>query len=312
MSESNTTEPTRSDLSVGGRRLSYVDFGGAGRPVLAVHGHLDQGVMWKDLAAALAPQWRVIAPDQRGHGHSDRAADYSRGGVIGDLAELIERLDLGPMAVLGHSLGGLNAFQLAARRPDLVQAMIIEEIGAVISGPGTLEFLLGAPYHAEAREELIKGLGRPPHVRAPPTAVGRRHLEAAVPPRGHGRIRARQPRRPLGGLAGHRLPRAAPPRPGKPPHRRTGRADGRQRPNTNWSPSPADHFLHVQDPDHFHAAIRDFLAAVYTLNIQSSARAPMGADIEFLDEIAKGSRNSPKAMLTRFESALSRGLRPII
>ena len=264
MSERNTAEPTRSDLSIGGRRLSYVDFGGAGRPVLAVHGHLDQGVMWKDLAAALAPQWRVIAPDQRGHGHSDRAADYSREGYVGDLAELIEHLDLGPMAVLGHSLGGLNTFQLAARRPDLVQAMIIEEIGAVISGPSRLEFLLGAPYQAETREELIKGLGP-----AGPMFAHR------LLPLDDGTWRL--PFHPEDMVASERanqgdhwadwlatdcpalllLGRESPLTAGQ------GEQMAARRPNTQLVTLAADHFLHVQDPDHFHAAIREFLAAVY-------------------------------------------------
>ena len=47
---------------------------------------------------------------------------------------------------LGHSLGGLNAYQLAARHPHLVRALIIEEMGAVLSGPSHLDFLLASPY----------------------------------------------------------------------------------------------------------------------------------------------------------------------
>ncbi len=75
---------TRAELVIDGRRLSYVDFGGHGRPLLALHGHLSEGASFAALAAEPAPDWRVIAPDQRGHGESDRAADYSRDGYIAD------------------------------------------------------------------------------------------------------------------------------------------------------------------------------------------------------------------------------------
>lgn len=151
--------PVRRELSIDGRRLSYLDFGGSGRPLLALHGHLDEGTMWTALAAALAPHWRVIAPDQRGHGESDRAADYSREGYVSDVTALLEHLNPGPVVALGHSLGGLNAYQLAARHPRLVRALIIEEVGAVLSGPSRLEFLLASPYRANTREELAAGLG---------------------------------------------------------------------------------------------------------------------------------------------------------
>jgi pimeloyl-ACP methyl ester carboxylesterase len=155
----STHSPVRASLDLGGRRLSYLDFGGPGRPLLALHGHLDQGAMWSELAAALGPDWRVIAPDQRGHGQSDRAPDYSRDGYISDAAALLAHLDVRQVVALGHSLGGLNAFQLAARHPHLVSALIIEEIPAVITGPSRLDFLLASPYQAAARAELIEGLG---------------------------------------------------------------------------------------------------------------------------------------------------------
>jgi pimeloyl-ACP methyl ester carboxylesterase len=50
------------------------------------------------------------------------------------LAAAIIGLGLAPAFVLGHSQGGLNAYQLAARRPELVRALVIEDIGAAITG----------------------------------------------------------------------------------------------------------------------------------------------------------------------------------
>jgi len=151
--------PARGELDVDGRRLSYLDFGGPGRVLLALHGHLSEGLAFADLARELFPEWRVIAPDQRGHGESGRTGDYSREGYVADAVALLCHLDLGPVVVLGHSLGGINAYQLAAWHPELVSALIVEDVGTVLEGPNYLSFCLGWPYEAPTREELIEGLG---------------------------------------------------------------------------------------------------------------------------------------------------------
>lgn len=162
MSQGTTPQhlnPARGELDIAGRRLSYVDFGGPGRVLLALHGHLSEGSSFADLALALSPEWRVVAPDQRGHGDSDRAADYSRQGYVADLVALLGHLDLGPVVALGHSLGGRNAYQLAAWRPELVSAFVVEDIGAVLEGPNLLSFCLDWPYESPTREALVAGLG---------------------------------------------------------------------------------------------------------------------------------------------------------
>ncbi|WP_407658396.1 alpha/beta fold hydrolase [Kitasatospora acidiphila] len=95
----------RAELTIDGRRLSYLDFGGTGRPLVALHGHLSEGAVFTHLAQAVGPEWRVIAPDQRGQGESDRADDYSRDGYLGDLLALLDHLGLDRVVLLGHSLG---------------------------------------------------------------------------------------------------------------------------------------------------------------------------------------------------------------
>ncbi|WP_078910672.1 alpha/beta fold hydrolase [Streptomyces sp. NRRL S-87] len=140
-----------------GRRLSYVDFGGTGRPVLALHGHYQEAASFARLARDLGPEWRLIAPDQRGHGHSDRAPDYAREGYVADAAALLEHLGTGPAVVLGHSLGGVNAYQLAARRPDLVAALVVEDIGAEVDADNS--FVLAWPHRAPTRDALLAALG---------------------------------------------------------------------------------------------------------------------------------------------------------
>ncbi|MFJ6723207.1 alpha/beta fold hydrolase [Streptomyces sp. NPDC091259] len=144
-------------MTVDGRSLSYLDFGGPGRPLLALHGHFNEGRTFTKLAQALAPDWRVVAPDQRGHGFSDRAADFSRDGYVNDAAALIAHLGLTQVVVLGHSLGGVNAYQLAARYPRLVSALIVEDIGAEIDDD--LSFCLTWPHRVPTRTALVERLG---------------------------------------------------------------------------------------------------------------------------------------------------------
>ncbi|MEU7850438.1 alpha/beta hydrolase [Micromonospora parva] len=147
----------REFFTVGGRRLSYLDFGGPGSPLLALHGHYNEASAFAPLAEALAPRWRVIALDQRGHGASDRAESYERDDYLADVAEFHQHLKVGPAAVLGHSLGGVNAYQYASRHADRVTALIVEDIGAVVDCDWS--FTTSLPRHASSRDELASALG---------------------------------------------------------------------------------------------------------------------------------------------------------
>ncbi|GAA0273644.1 alpha/beta hydrolase [Streptomyces polychromogenes] len=147
----------REYFTAGGRRLSYLDFGGPGKPLLALHGHYNEASAFAPLARALAPSRRVIALDQRGHGESDPADGYGREDYAADLLALHRHLGFGPVAVLGHSLGGVNAYQFAARHPDRVERLIVEDIGAVVDCDWSFTTRLPPP--APSRQALAEALG---------------------------------------------------------------------------------------------------------------------------------------------------------
>jgi pimeloyl-ACP methyl ester carboxylesterase len=115
-------------LDIRGVRLCCVDFGGEGPPVLLLHGLAGRANEWRSTAVWMTESYRVLALDQRGHGMSDKdVSDYSRGAYVEDVVAVIQRLGLGPVVLVGQSMGGLNAFLAAARRPDLARALVVVE-----------------------------------------------------------------------------------------------------------------------------------------------------------------------------------------
>ncbi len=113
-------------------RLLVHEYGDAARPVLLVlHGITDSGQCWTDLVDRLGSAYRIVAPDALGHGASDRftAEELASDDPIQYMYAALETLleDLGPALLLGHSMGGGLAAGLAARRPDLVRAVVLED-----------------------------------------------------------------------------------------------------------------------------------------------------------------------------------------
>lgn len=154
-------------VRVRGRMLSWVDFGGVGPTVLALHGSFGRGTVFAPLADRLRRAARVVALDQRGHGLADHGGPFTRAEFVADAAAVIDRLGSDPVVVLGHSLGGITAYQLAARHPERVRALIIEDVGAVMRRPEVLHPVLdvrGWPRFAPTREafaEAIRAHGVP-------------------------------------------------------------------------------------------------------------------------------------------------------
>ncbi|MEU8462601.1 alpha/beta hydrolase [Streptomyces sp. NPDC029003] len=258
----------RHTLRIDDRTLSYLDFGGPGRPLLALHGGMSEGLAFTGLAGALGDAWRVIAPDQRGHGDSGRAGDYHRAGYVEDAVALLDHLGLdAPVALLGYSLGGLNAVHLAAAHPGRISALVnIDAAVGVDPADGAwTEFLRGMRYSAPTREELLAAAG----------PVGSAFVEQALRPLPDGGWRlpfhpqdmldsveacrgdhwaawlgSSCPALLVHGTRSTSLPQA--------------QADAMttRRPGTTYAPLDGDHFLPFTDPDGVHGAVGKFLASL--------------------------------------------------
>jgi pimeloyl-ACP methyl ester carboxylesterase len=116
-----------------GLKLNYLDWGSEGAPLLLlVHGSQDHARSWDWVARALSPEWRVIAPDLRGHGDSDWSADgaYLSSYHLLDLADLIDALGADQLSIVGHSFGGNISARYTAAFPDRVRRLaLVDGIG---------------------------------------------------------------------------------------------------------------------------------------------------------------------------------------
>ncbi|MEV0782636.1 alpha/beta hydrolase [Streptomyces sp. NPDC050423] len=104
--------------------------------VLMLHGLMGRASHWASTTRWLAERHRAVGLDQRGHGRSDKPADgsYTRDAYVADAEAAIEQLDLGPVTLVGHAMGALTAWQLAAKRPDLVRGLVICDMRASALG----------------------------------------------------------------------------------------------------------------------------------------------------------------------------------
>jgi pimeloyl-ACP methyl ester carboxylesterase len=148
------TDP--SFLTLRGRRFAHLDSGGDGPAVLALHGHFGRAAAFAPLARALGGRHRVVALDQRGHGHSAGGGPFTPGDYAADAAAYLDALGTGPVAVVGHSMGGIVAVLLAAHRPDLVRDLIVVDIGMTNREPEVRPVLdvSAWPRRAATRAEL--------------------------------------------------------------------------------------------------------------------------------------------------------------
>ena len=131
-----------------GREIAFIRWGGGGgAPVLLLHGVTDSAECWGSVVRHLVGGRPVVAVDARGHGRTPLGAGpFSIGALASDAAEVLRTIVGQPALVVGHSLGGLVAEELALTEPGLVAGLVLED-PAWVTGPPTPgsapEFLRG-------------------------------------------------------------------------------------------------------------------------------------------------------------------------
>jgi pimeloyl-ACP methyl ester carboxylesterase len=116
-------------IDTGGPRQRQHAVIGGGPLLLLVHGWPENWYAWRVLMPALAPDFQVIAVDQRGIGLTDKPQDgYDTGTLAGDLVALMDTLGHQRFAVVGHDTGLTIGYALAADHPDRVDRVAFAEV----------------------------------------------------------------------------------------------------------------------------------------------------------------------------------------
>jgi 3-oxoadipate enol-lactonase len=138
-------------VRTGGQLIHYRLDGPAGAPVLSFANSLGTDHrIWDAVAARLAPRFRLLRYDMRGHGLSDApAGDYSLDQHIADLAGLLDATGIGRTVLIGISVGGLIAQGFALAHPDRLAGLVLLDTAARIGDAG----------HWQARADRVREAG---------------------------------------------------------------------------------------------------------------------------------------------------------
>lgn len=126
-------------IALNGLRFHYRDWENEGAATLILlHALGRHARAWDPFARAMNERYRVLAIDQRGHGETEWASDYSRERMIEDLEAFVCSLRLERFALLGHSMGARVAYAYAAAHPESVARLVIVDIGPEIGVAGAM------------------------------------------------------------------------------------------------------------------------------------------------------------------------------
>jgi pimeloyl-ACP methyl ester carboxylesterase len=132
---------------VNGIRLHYLA-AGRGDPVVLLHGFAQTSHMWRPLIAELSGRHTVIAPDLRGFGQSAAPADgYTKAAMAQDVHALLNSLKLDRVRLVGHDIGLMVAYALAAQYPQAVDRLVLMEAFLPGVGDWNSVFLLRDLWH---------------------------------------------------------------------------------------------------------------------------------------------------------------------
>ena len=163
--EAWTAAQSETTVSVDGHDLSvayYEDAPDAGSdepPVVFVHGIPTWSYLWRDVATAVAEDRRVVVPDMVGYGNSAMHEGFDRSIRAQEqmLADLVDQVADGEVALVAHDIGGGVALRYAAHHPDQVSELVVSNGVCYDSWPVDFVSNLGLPSTAAAPHDEVMG-----------------------------------------------------------------------------------------------------------------------------------------------------------
>lgn len=148
--------------SIHGHQIAFREAGDPAAPtVVLIHGMAGSATTWREAMPELAGRYHVVAPDLLGHGRSDKpAGDYSLGNHASLVRDLMVNLGVERATIVGQSLGGGVAMQLAYQFPELCERLVLVNSGGLGRDVNLLLRLLSLP-----GAELVLSVAVPGFVR---------------------------------------------------------------------------------------------------------------------------------------------------
>lgn len=134
--------PSFKTTIVDGLQIFYREAGDKRKPtILLLHGFPSSSYMYRDLINNLSADYHLIAPDYPGFGQSDSPSpadyNYSFDNLAATINQFVDVLELKKFSLYVHDYGGPVGFRIASKRPDLIQALIVQNANAYNEGLGT-------------------------------------------------------------------------------------------------------------------------------------------------------------------------------
>jgi pimeloyl-ACP methyl ester carboxylesterase len=150
------TDWAEGEVEVNGITIHYHRTGGKKPVVLLLHGITDNGLCWSRVARDLEQDYDVVMPDARGHGRSGGVeTGFSVDILADDVAALIRALNPDRPYLYGHSMGAITAVSVAARYPELVRAIVLEDPPLLAGQPAQVAAEQEEEEQARARQWIL-------------------------------------------------------------------------------------------------------------------------------------------------------------
>lgn len=200
MASPESIEPTERFIYVNGIRIHYLEWGAvSGLPIICLHGSTGSAHHWDDVAGDLCRDYRVLCPDQRGHGDTDCPAQgYRVQDYVQDLIGMVDALALPRFVLIGHSLGSRVATCYGGSQPERLGAIVLVDPSFDMSETVQQEFINGVVSQPEAYDTADQVIAllklRPSHVFRSDESL-RRLVQRGMRKREDGRLRWKYDRR---------------------------------------------------------------------------------------------------------------------
>ncbi len=157
-----SVQPRDMMLTANGLNIHYLDWGNEGAPLLVLlHGLRGHAHSWDDVSARFCADYHILALDQRGRGETDWApgGDYSTTSFVADLEGFCDSLGIESFTLIGHSMGGRNSMAFAGRNTQMLEGLVIVDIGPDLDPRGSARItkeIVNVPEEFDSFEDVFQ------------------------------------------------------------------------------------------------------------------------------------------------------------